>query len=258
MRSASGVTYFQFESFESLPVEHAVFTREGGISPAPWASLNVGGTVGDEIERVRVNQQRALQAIQRDPDSVYDVWQVHSARHVFTKVPRDGKPFVRADIILTDNPAVTLLMRFADCVPIMLVDSRSGAIALAHAGWLGTVLGAAQSAVAALQEHCGSDVRDVYAGLGPSIGPDHYEVGEEVLHDFDDAFPGEWEHHFQRRGGQLYLDLWSANEAQLRSAGVERIEVARLCTACDLGRWYSHRAERGMTGRFGAALALKQ
>ncbi|MGD2161582.1 MAG: peptidoglycan editing factor PgeF [Anaerolineales bacterium] len=258
MLSARGINYFQFDSFHSLPVDHAIFTRQGGVSPAPWATLNVGGTVGDEMDRVRINQQRALQAIRRAPQSVYDAWQVHSATHIFTNEPRNGKPFVKADILLTDAPDVTLFMRFADCVPIMLVDMKKRAVALAHAGWLGTVRGAALSAVSALKEHCGSKPQDLCAGLGPSIGPDHYEVGEDVLEVFSDAFPGQSEQHFHRTNGRLYLNLWSANETQLRSVGVERIEIASMCTACDLDHWFSHRAEQGMTGRFGAALALKK
>jgi YfiH family protein len=257
IQSVNDVHFFQFESFISLPVEHAICTREGGVSPAPWSSLNVGGTVGDDLERVWINQQRALNSINREPHSVYDVWQVHSANHVFAKHPRDGKPYVKADIILTANPDVTLFMRFADCVPIMLVDDQKGAIALAHAGWLGTLRGAALSAVSALQEHCGSKPEDIYSGLGPSIGPDHYEIGQDVFDKFNETFPAHSDEHFHYREGKRYLDLWSANEAQLRSAGVERIEVARICTACDLDRWFSHRAEKGNTGRFGAFLALK-
>jgi YfiH family protein len=256
MRSVSDISFYQFESFESLPVEHAIFTREGGVSPSPWDSLNVGGTVGDDPERVRINQERALDAINRKASSLFDVWQVHSSDYVFAAQPRDGKPFTKADIVLTDNPGVTLFMRFADCVPIMLVDPQKKAVAIVHAGWLGTVRGAAISAVSALQDHCGSNPRDLFAGLGPSIGPDHYIVGKDVLEYFEETFPRSDEEHFQVRHGEFHLNLWSANESQLRSAGVERIEVAQICTACNLRRWFSHRAENGQTGRFGAMLAL--
>lgn len=257
IRSVDSLRFFQFANFESLPVEHAVFTRAGGVSPEPWRSLNVGGTVGDEPERVRENQDRSFGVLNRPPDSVFDVWQVHSAEYVFTRVPRNGKPYSKADIILTDDPEVTLFMRFADCVPIMLVDPAKHAVALAHAGWLGTVRGAALSAFSALQKHCGSKAEHIHAGLGPSIGPDHYEVGEDVLKQYRDAFPDQVDEHFVRRGNRFFLDLWSANEHQLRSVGIEQIEVARICTACNLEDWYSHRAEGGRTGRFGALLALK-
>jgi YfiH family protein len=257
IRSSNGLSYYQFETFESLPIEHGIFTREGGVSPAPWHSLNTGGTVGDDIERVRVNTGRALGVMEREQASVFDVWQVHSADYVFARHPRGDEPYHKADIILTDTPEVTLFMRFADCVPILLVDPKKNAIALAHAGWLGTVRGAALSAVSALQEHCGSQPEDILAGLGPSIAPDHYQVGDDVIDIYLDAFPDRADKYFIQRNGSLWLDLWSANEDQLRSRGVNQIELARICTACDTTRWFSHRAEQGRTGRFGALLALK-
>ncbi|MDF1499846.1 MAG: peptidoglycan editing factor PgeF [Anaerolineales bacterium] len=256
IRSASHIHFFQFESFTRLPVVHAIFTREGGVSPAPWDSLNVGGTVGDEPGRVHANHQRALDALQRPMGSLFDVWQVHSAEYVQAQQPRGEDPHAKADILITANPEVTLFMRFADCVPIMLVDPVNKAVAIAHAGWLGTARGAAGAAVAALHENFGSRPEDLYAGLGPSIGPDHYEVGPDVLARFRQAFSGQAEAHFLKRNGSLYLDLWSANQAQLHTAGVENIETARICTACDLRRWFSHRAEKGKTGRFGALIAL--
>ena len=256
-RSAQNIHFFQFETFDSLPVEHGIFTRQGGVSPSPWSSLNVGGTVGDEAERVRTNQQRAFTALGRPMDSLFDVWQVHSSDYVNARSPRNGKPHSKADVIVTDNSDLTLFMRFADCVPIMLVDPNKRAIALAHAGWLGTVRGAALSAVAALEQHFGSKPHHLHAGLGPSIGPDHYAVGQDVLERYRERFPTEAETHIQARDGQLYMDLWSANESQLRSVGVDLIEIARLCTACDVARWFSHRAEGGRTGRFGALLALR-
>jgi YfiH family protein len=256
IQSASGVKFFQFESFEKLPVQHAIFTREGGVSPAPWHSLNVGGTVGDDIDRVRTNRARCFQVVHRDVDSLYDVWQVHSADYVLVEQPRYADPYVKADILLTSNPDVTLFMRFADCVPIMLVDPDKHAIAMVHAGWLGTVRGAALAAVKALQNHYGSRTESILAGLGPAIGPDHYEVGSDVHASFLEAFPDQNEHYFQKRDGKLFLDLWSANESQLRSLGIEHVELAQICTACDVRHWFSHRAEGGKTGRFGALLAL--
>lgn len=256
LRSSNGLEFLQFDSMLDQPILHAIFTREGGVSPAPWSSLNVGGTVGDDDSRVRTNRQRAFRALDRDPASVYDVWQIHSAEYVIAEQPRDDHPHVKADILLTANPAVTLFMRFADCVPILLYDTRKHVIALAHAGWLGSVNGAALSAVAALERQFGSSAADIHAGLGPSIGPDHYEVGEEVRERYAESFPESVSEHFVERGGRIYMNLWRANESQLRSTGIEHIEQAGICTACDLSRWFSHRAEGGKTGRFGAMLAL--
>lgn len=257
IRTANRLNYFQFDTFDALPVQHAIFTREGGVSPMPWHSLNVGETVGDDAERVKVNRERVFRALGRDPDTLHDTWQVHSANYVLVQQPRGDNPIVKADILLTANPDVTLFMRFADCVPIMLIDPELQVIALAHAGWLGTLRGAAHAAVNAMVERFGTHVGDIHAGLGPSIGPDHYEVGLEVLEQFNKAFPNQADDHFQHHEGRLYLDLWSANEFQLRSMGIEHIDIAGVCTACNLKHWFSHRVEDGRTGRFGALLALE-
>jgi len=114
--------YFQFNNIQT---RHAIFTRHGGLSPEPWDSLNVGGTVGDEKTRVRANRNLSLKALGCSPESVFDVWQVHSADVVFATVPRpDSESVQQADIILTDKPDLTLYMRFADCVPIMVRSTQ--------------------------------------------------------------------------------------------------------------------------------------
>ena len=112
-----GLRFFQFENLQS---RHAIFTRQGGLSPEPWNSLNVGGTVGDELTRVRANRNLSLNALGCSPESVFDVWQVHGADVICANAPRpDGESVRQADIILTDKREVTLYMRFADCVPLL-------------------------------------------------------------------------------------------------------------------------------------------
>src|SRR5215211_273469 len=114
----SGLCYLQFDS---LNVKHAAFTRHGGVSPEPWGSLNVGGTVGDDPARVRENRILSFRAMGCAPESIFDVWQVHSADVVCAQAPRSSNESYRqADIILTDKPEVTLFMRFADCVPLLV------------------------------------------------------------------------------------------------------------------------------------------
>ncbi|MEJ5239934.1 MAG: peptidoglycan editing factor PgeF [Anaerolineales bacterium] len=252
-----GLHYFTFESFPSGLI-HGILTRKGGVSPEPWASLNLGGTVGDDPQRVRENRLRALEALGRSPDSVFDAWQVHGTGVFRADAPRPADmPHPKADILLTDRPQVTLLMRFADCVPIFLVDRRHGAIALIHAGWKGTVEGAARVAVQAMQAHYGTRPQDVLAGIGPSIGPDHYEVGADVIEQVRKNFGREADRLLIPHNGSIHFDLWEANRLLLESVGVEQIEIAGLCTACDLEHWYSHRAEKGRTGRFGAIFAIE-
>lgn len=250
-----GIRYFTFDNLADL--SHAVFTRQGGVSPAPWDSLNVGGSVGDDITHVRENRIRSFNALRRDPASIHDVWLVHGTEVVHAEEPRDLtlKP-PRADIIMTDNPKVTLFMRYADCVPLLFHDPRKGVVALAHAGWLGTVRGVGKAALRAMHERYGTDPREVRAAIGPAIGPDHYEVGTDVAEQVQAVFGRRAESLLEPRGDRFHLDLWQANRIQLMDAGVPEVETASICTACHLEDWFSHRAEKGRTGRFGALIGL--
>jgi YfiH family protein len=251
----NGVRYFQFGC---LPTRHAIFTRHGGVSPVPWGSLNVGGTVGDDLARVKKNRLLSFEALDRDPDTIFDVWQVHSADVVCARAPRpEGESYRQADIILTDRPEVTLFMRFADCVPIFFHDPHKGVIGVAHAGWMGTVRGAAPAAVQAMQEQYGSDPADIVACIGPSIGPDHYEIGADVILQVMQKFGDESELVLKPHHGKIHFNLWEANRLLLEGVGVNQVEVAGLCTACHTADWFSHRAEKGRTGRFGALIALQ-
>jgi len=256
--SKDGLRYLTFDIFPETVI-HAVFTRRGGVSPAPWESLNVGGGIGDDPERVRENRYRSFAALGRTRESIFDVWQVHSAEAVIADAPRPpDEPYRKADIILTDRPEVTLFMRFADCVPILLHDPRRGAIALVHAGWLGTVRGAARAAVQAMQARYGSHPGDILAAIGPSIGRDHYEVGTDVMQQVRASFGKDAEALLFPEQDKIHFDLWAANCLLLKRAGVGKIELAGLCTACHLEDWFSHRAERGRAGRFGVLMALKE
>jgi len=252
----AGLRHYAFEIFPPA-LTQAVFTRKGGVSPSPWDTLNVGGTVGDDDARVRENRIRSFSTVGRRLESMFDVWQVHSADFVLAKAPRRlDEGYRKADIVLTDRPEVTLYMRFADCVPVLLYDPARAVVGMIHAGWLGTVRGAARAAVEAMIAGYGSRPADILAAIGPSIGVDHYEVGADVLEQVAQAFGHDGTVLVEVRGGRSYLDLWAANRLQLQQLGVDQIEVAGLCTACHTDDWFSHRAEKGRTGRFGALIAL--
>jgi YfiH family protein len=253
----NALRFFTFTSFPD-DVTQAVFTRQGGVSPPPWDSLNVGGAIGDDIAHVRENRIRSFEALGRPPESIFDVWQVHSATVVIADAPRPlDTQYQKADIILTDNPRVTLFMRFADCTPVFLYDQQKKAIGLVHSGWLGTVRAASLSAVQAMQDRYGSHPVDILAAIGPSIGPDHYEIGSDVIAQVQQSFGSQAGELLEERDQRVYFNLWKANQTLLEQSGVEKIEQAGLCTACNQGDWYSHRGENGKTGRFGALLALK-
>jgi YfiH family protein len=253
----NALRFFTFTIFPD-DVTQAIFTRQGGVSPPPWDSLNVGGAIGDDIAHVRENRIRSFEALGRPPESIFDVWQVHSATVVIADAPRPlDTQYQKADIILTDNPRVTLFMRFADCTPVFLYDPQKKAIGLVHSGWLGTVRAASLSAVQAMQDRYGSHPGDILAAIGPSIGPDHYEIGSDVIAQVQQSFGSQAGELLEERDQRVYFNLWKANQTLLEQSGVEKIEQAGLCTACNQGDWYSHRGENGKTGRFGALLALK-
>jgi hypothetical protein len=253
----NGLRFYTFEIFPKT-ITQAIFTRQGGVSPRPWDSLNVGGSIGDDLAHVRENRIRSFKALGRAPESIYDVWQVHSADVVYADRPRPlDTEYQKADIMLTDNPQVTLFMRFADCTPILLYDPQKQVIGIVHSGWLGTVRSAARAAVEAMQERYASNPADILAAIGPAIGPDHYEIGEDVIMQVQDTFGERAASLLEKHGESVHFNLWKANQILLEDAGVKDIEVAGICTACHTNDWFSHRGEKGKTGRFGALIAMQ-
>ncbi len=251
-----GLVYYRFDGW-SAPT-HGIFTRHGGTSRPPFDTLNLGGNVGDDPKAVRANHERMYAALGVDDGKACTVWQVHSADVVIANAPVRGRRWLaQADAMMTDRPNVPLSMRFADCTPILFHDPTRGAIAIAHAGWRGTVQGMASNVVRAMGVAYGSRPAAVRAGIGPSIGPRRYQVGEEVV----EAVRA----HFSTTDGLIrrdpadgtaYLDLWAANRRDLERAGVTQIEVAEICTAEHVDEFFSHRQEKGKTGRFGAVICL--
>lgn len=249
--------YYSFDLFQDAPVHQAVFTRRGGVSPFPWNSLNVGGTNGDERSRVVENRRRMFSAFGRPVESLFDVWQVHGDQVVASDQPRPlDSQHQQGDIILTDRPEITLFMRFGDCVPILLVDPVRHVIGIAHAGWQGTMKKVAAVAVRAMEERYHTAPEDILAGIGPSVGVHHYEVGENVIAAARTAFGSQAAELLPVYNGHTHFDLWEANRMTLAEAGVRQVEVSGVCTVCHLDDWFSHRGDNGKTGRFGALLAL--
>ncbi|MDQ7033286.1 MAG: peptidoglycan editing factor PgeF [Anaerolineae bacterium] len=163
----------------------------------------------------------------------------------------------RADGVITNRVDVPLVMRYADCVPLLFHDPIQKAIGLSHAGWRGTVQGMASNTVLALQQAYGSRPQDVQVIIGPSISLECFQVGDEVLAAVEDYF-GTLDGLMQRdpNDGTAYVDLWAANKLDLERAGVEQIEIANICTYQNTHDFFSHRAEKGKTGRFGVVMSL--
>ena len=255
-RTRDGLVYYQFEMWNTL--KHGVFTRKGGVSAEPFASLNLGGNVGDDPKAVRCNHERMYATLDIDDRRVCSVWQVHGTDVVMANTPVPGRRWLaQADALMTDRADIVLSMRFADCTPILFHDPVKGVIAMAHAGWRGTVQGMAAKTVQAMIRSYGSRPEDIQAAIGPSIGPNRYQVGEEVVDAVREHF-GTTLGLVQRdpADGTAYFDLWAANKLDLERAGVEQVEIAGICTAENTEEFFSHRAEKGRTGRFGAVLSL--
>jgi YfiH family protein len=254
------VRYFTSDLLPDDLITHAIFSRIGGVSQGAYASLNVGLTVGDEPANVIQNREIAFRELSRNTESLSDSWLVHSTGAVVYREPRPVSQKIppQADIVLTDNPEVTLFMRYADCVPIILVDPVRRAIALAHAGWQGTVLKVAQAAVRNLIETFSTRPEDILAVIGPSIGPQNYQVGDEVIERVEAAFGPDAESLLPMINQSAHFDLWAANLLVLKQSGVTQIDMSGICTFDHSAEWFSHRATGGNTGRFGVLLALKE
>jgi YfiH family protein len=217
------------------PYEVAFSTRRGGVSDGSFASLNLGLLTEDAAENVEENRRRLCEAAGADPARLAMNRQVHASTVNRAEAGERGR---EGDGLWTDEPGVPMLKVTADCLPIALarLNGRPG-LALLHAGRLGLLSGIVEAGVAALGD-------TVAAVVGPGIGPCCYEVGDEIA----DAYRA-------RFGPAVIkgrnLDLWAVSERVLRDAGVDSVERLDLCTACDPERFFSHRRDRGVTGRQG-------
>ena len=255
---ASNVPYYTFSAFARHPeITHAVFTRLGGVSCSPFRSLNVGHSVGDDPRDVQENHRLVHETLQVKEADVVTARQVHS-NHVSCVTARDrGNVIPGTDALISGDKGVTLLLRFADCVPIFLYDPQRGIIGLGHAGWRGTAALIASRMVSTMIEYYGSNPAGMIAGLGPAIGPCCYMVGDDVEAALSRTLPDGQSAFHPSGNGQFSLDLWEANRQQLLECGIREVETSRICTACHAAEFFSHRAEGGHTGRFAALLGIR-
>lgn len=189
--------------------------------------------------------------------------QVHRASVVVRRAgdpPRDGEPLPHADILASDDPSIALAIQTADCVPLLIADRRTGAVAAAHAGWRGLAARVPEVTVRALAEAFGSRPNDLVAAVGPSISAARYEVGAEVRDQFGRAgFSGDQLTHWFLQGtrvGHWQFDGWASARDQLNASGVptEQIHLAGLCTASDPDLLCSYRRDGKAAGRIAAAI----
>lgn len=270
----------QIPAWTAFPgLQHGFSVRNGGVSTVYGGnSLNLGWTKEDDPARVVANRQRFLGACCGDsPEgaALVTVKQVHSAT-VWPVRERDGvregkletpegKAVLEGDGLMTDLPGVMLGVQTADCVPVLVADVKRRAVAAFHAGWRGTAARIVEHGIAKMQAEYGSRAEDLIAAVGPSIGACCYPVGDEVRSAFRAQF-GYAEQLFRSGAdGQGHLDLWEANRRQLLDSGVAeaKISVVGECTACardedGARRYFSYRAEHGVTGRMMSMVGIKQ
>lgn len=230
--------------WEHEPYVVAFTSRVGGVSGGAFESLNLGALTDDDPLNVAENRRLACEAVGADAETATMAWQHHGAE-VRQAEPRGivtpGTQFERCDGLWTDEPGQAMMLLTADCLPVALgrgSGGRTPALSVLHVGWRGLLAGIVASGAEALGGG------RLVAAVGPGIGPCCYEVGEDVADPFRAAY-----------GEEIVvdgrLDLWSAAEQALRTAGCEEVERTDLCTYCHPELFFSHRRDRGRTGRQG-------
>jgi YfiH family protein len=224
-----------------LPVPHGFFTRRGGVSKGPFASLNCSLSGQDERADVLENRGRAATALGASPDALVGLTQVHGAVCVTVDIPWRPGEGPRADAVVTARPGIALGIVTADCAPVLFADATAGVVGAAHAGWRGAVSGILESTLAAMVA-LGADPTRVVASVGPCIGQKSYEVAADlrdaVLADnpanasffADGVQPERWQ-----------FDLAGYCVARLRGAGIGQASTIGADTLADADSFFSHR-----------------
>lgn len=263
-----GVTYLTYPAFEKFPeFYHGFSTRLGGVSKGIYSSMNLSFTRGDEEEAVLENYRRIADAIGFSMEGIVCSDQTHTV-HIRQVTEADKgkgvlqkKDYTDIDGLLTNVPGITLTTFYADCVPLFFLDPVNKAAGLAHSGWRGTVGRMGEKMVRAMKDAFGSEPENLYAGIGPSICQDCYEVSADVADRFREEFQGYEEDAgllYKTKPGKYQLNLWKANEIVLTEAGIlrEHISFPGICTCCNPEFLFSHRASQGKRGNLCAFLGV--
>ena len=254
---SAAVPVVSWPIFDGLDLAAVVTTRQGGVSTGRFATLNLSLRVGDDPQAVLTNRRRAAAAVGASLDDLVFAQQVAGAgvavvsRQDAGRGARESASVVPgADALITSVPGLVLVIMVADCVPLVLFDPVRRVLACVHAGWAGTVRGVTSAAVQQLRA-LGTDPADLLVGVGPSIGPDRYQVGADVVAAARTAFGSRLGEVVRPDGtGAWNFDLWQANLIQLTEAGVpaSQVQLGGLDTGPGTA-FFSHRSE-GPCGRF--------
>lgn len=265
----NNVTYLTYPSFEKIPdVVHCFSTREGGVSQGIFASMNLSFSRGDEEQAVMENYHRLADAVGFQVEDIVASDQTHTTNvRVVTEADRGNgvvkpKAFHDVDGMITNVPGIVLCTYYADCVPLYFVDPVHHAVGLSHSGWRGTVGKIGKVTVQKMEQEFGSRPEQLLVAIGPSICQDCYEVSEDVIQQFQEAFSEkDWERLFYKKeNGKYQLNLWEANRLVFQEAGIpaENISMPGICTCCNPQFLFSHRASHGKRGNLAAFLGIRR
>jgi len=235
--------------FNPSTVTAAQSTRMGGVSAAPYDSLNLGKSTNDDPIQVEENRRLFFGSLNVSHRNISLSKQVHGNQILVVNEPVITEGY---DAMITNKKHTFLAVSIADCVPILIHDVKNNAVAAIHAGWRGTVGNIVFKTIEKMNEHFSTLGENCHAYIGACIGYNKFEVGEEVANEFS----GE----FKRSGtnGKYFVDLKTANAAQLKLAGVQdkNIEISSFCTVENNDMFFSHRKEKGITGRMMATIGI--
>lgn len=263
VQQSGSLPLWQFEHLlQYSEISHYVSSREGGVSEGEYATLNLGYTSGDYPGHVTENRRRLAEAMDTSTGSFFFPEQVHGNNIKLINSPEDLQYDLKAtDGMLTQIPGICISVLTADCVPVIFFDPKVKAIGVAHAGWKGTVQDITGKMIERFVEEFYSNPADILAGIGPSVGPEVYEVGTDVIAAVHHKFSDKAMHVLYETGnGKAYLDLWRANHIQLEEKGVpaNNIETAAICTYTHYKQFFSARKLGVQCGRFGTGIMLKK
>ena len=245
----------------NMNIPHAFTTRLGGVSEGIFASLNIAMHRGDLDENVERNYEILADALGFDLESLVLTRQTHSdIVRVVTKNDARGidhRNYPECDALITNDAGCALVVFTADCTPILLWDSVTGAVGAVHAGWRGTAYDIAGKTVLAMREQFGCDPHNIRAAIGPNIGYCCFETDRDVPEAIIQAFGNEAKQFIRKEGEKYRVDLKAVNALALRRAGVTDIEISDACTMCDPDRFWSHRITGAARGSQGAVIVCK-
>ena len=257
----NSITYLRSQALEG--VAHGFSTRLGGVSPAPWDSLNLGVGRGDTMENVQENYRRFCAVLGMDDRRAVLSKQIHEdvVRHVTAEDAGKGlycdRDYSSVDGMVTNVPHLPLVVFSADCNVILLYDPVGRAIGACHAGWRGTALGIAKKTAQEMVQLFGCEARNIRAAIGPAIGQCCFETDEDVPTALREALGEEVAPYITWNGTKYHIDLKAVNALWLRKAGVERIDICDHCTACRPDLYWSHRKMGNARGAQIAMIALE-